>query len=41
MDVLPLENKETIHVEILEENLKSVEVYLDVKKWIVKVKNLI
>ena len=23
MDVLPLENKETIHVEILEENLKS------------------
>lgn len=28
MDVLPLENKETIHVEILEENLKSVEVYL-------------
>ena len=22
MDVLPLENKETIHVEILEENLK-------------------
>ncbi|WP_195234078.1 hypothetical protein [Holdemanella biformis] len=32
MDVLPLENKETIHVEILEENLKSVEVYLDDEK---------
>ena len=32
MDVLPLENKETIHVEILEENIESVEVYLDDEK---------
>lgn len=32
MDVLPLDNKETIHVEILEENLESVEVYLDDEK---------
>lgn len=32
MDVLPLENKETIHVEILEENIESIEVYLDDEK---------
>lgn len=32
MDVLPLENKETIHVEILEENIESVEIYLDDEK---------
>lgn len=32
MDILPLENKETIHVEILEENIESVEVYLDDEK---------
>ena len=31
-DVLPLENKETIHVEILEENIERVEVYLDDEK---------
>lgn len=32
MDILPLENKETIHVEILEENIESIEVYLDDEK---------
>lgn len=29
LDVLPLEDKETVHVKIFEQNLKSIEVYLD------------
>ena len=29
LDVLPLEDKETIHVKIFEQNVKSIEVYLD------------
>ena len=29
IDVLPLEDKETVHVKIFEQNLKSIEVYLD------------
>lgn len=29
IDVLPLEDKETIHVKIFEQNVKSIEVYLD------------
>lgn len=29
LDVLPLEDKETIHVKIFEENVESIQVYLD------------